>query len=319
MASAGRIDRGEGGGAMSSTGSALVSVSWLEANRDRVVLLDASIRRGTEPPFADGRPDFERAHVPGARFADLFTVFSDPGSPLLFTRPGADGIRRAAAETGIDDESTVVVYDRLTGAWAARIWWVLRSFGFDRVFVLDGGFDAWQRAGLPVESGPDDVPGAVGVFTPVDRPEFFVDFDTVKTLSAQPDPLRPLVCALRAEDFHGDPARARSGHIPGSINLPYPTTLDSRGLHSRNGTRAAAATLGLPVATGSVLYCGGGINAAGLALALHEIGITDVGVYDGSLSQWRADPDLPLTVTSTEHSLLKKAAPENHSSDGANR
>ncbi|WP_216893195.1 sulfurtransferase [Nocardia alni] len=303
---------------MSPTGSALVSVTWLKLNLDRVVLLDASIRRGTgsEPPFAAGRTDFERTHLPGARFADLFTVFSDPESPLPFTRPSADGIRRAAAETGIDDDSTVVVYDRLTGAWAARIWWVLRSFGFDRVFVLDGGLDAWQRAGLPLESGPGDVPGATGAFTPVERPEFFVDLDTVKTLSAQPDPLRPLVCALRAEEFQGDPARPRSGHIPGSINLPFSATLDSEGLHSRNGTRVAAAALGLPVASGSVLYCGGAINAAGLALALHEIGITDVGVYDGSLAQWRADPELPLT---TGRNPSKNGAPASRSPDSSTR
>jgi thiosulfate/3-mercaptopyruvate sulfurtransferase len=283
---------------MSATTSALVNVRWLREHLDRVVLLDASIRRGagTGPPFADGRPDFERAHLPGARFADLFTAFSDPASPLPFTRPSADGIRRAAAEAGIDDDSTVVVYDRLSGAWAARIWWVMRSYGFDRIFVLDGGLDAWQHAGLPLESGPGRAHRAPGIFTPIDRPGFFVDLETVKALSSQPDTRRPLVCALRAEEFRGDPAQPRSGHIPGSVNLPYAATVDGEGRHRGDRTRLAAAALGLPAATGSVLYCGGAINAAGLALALHEIGVTEVGVYDGSLSQWRANPELPLSV-----------------------
>jgi thiosulfate/3-mercaptopyruvate sulfurtransferase len=280
-----------------SGGSALVSVDWLRENASGVVILDASIRRGTgdEPPFADGRPDFEREHVPGARFADLFREFSDGPSPLPFMRPDAERIRAATAAVGITDASTVVVYDRLNGAWAARVWWVLRSFGFERVFVLDGGLAAWTGSGGAVETGAArPIPASTGI-TPDARPGFFIDPAVVRALSVRPDPRQPVVCALRRDDYLGDPDRPGSGHIPQSINLPYPDTLDAAGRHDPARTRELVAALDIPDTAHPVLYCGGGINAAGLALALHEIGRGDVTVFDGSLAQWRAEA-LPLQV-----------------------
>ncbi|MFW0787675.1 sulfurtransferase [Gordonia sp. CPCC 206044] len=285
------------------TDTALVSVEWLDEHLSSVVLLDTSIRRGSvgELPFSNGREGFERGHIPGARFADMFTELSDPTAVARFMRPSESQFVSVARALGIDDDAHVVVYDSLNGAWAARAWWVLRSFGLSSVQVLDGGLSAWRAAGLPVGTGPGVDAPASGALTVIDRSDLVVGIDDVLELvGAQTDSGRPLVCGLRAEEFRGDPDDPQSGHIPGSLNLPYADTLDEAGRVSRTRTRRLAAELGLSTRRAPVLYCGGAVNAAGVALALHQIGIDDVGVYDGSLSEWRLDPRRPLQQTPKE-------------------
>ncbi|MGW0039753.1 sulfurtransferase [Gordonia sp. NPDC003376] len=276
--------------------SALVDVAWLSQNAASVVILDASIRRGDgedEPAFSSGRTDFEDIHIPGARFADLFDDFSDPHDPLPFMRPSAARVADALARQGITDGTEVVVYDRLTGAWAARLWWVLRSFGI-HVRVLDGGLTAWVSAGLPTESGPSRRVSPVTAPAVRDHPDLVARLDEVAATTGL------LVCGLRREEFDGDPADPRSGHIPGSVSLPYAQTLDDAGRHSAANTRALADEAGIGGGgPAPILYCGGAVNAAGVALALHEIGVTAVRVYDGSLSEWRASLERPLAQTAS--------------------
>jgi thiosulfate/3-mercaptopyruvate sulfurtransferase len=284
--------------------SALVDVAWLAAHADGIVLLDASITRTVDADgrsvFADGRAGFEAQHLPGARFADLVGAFSDPQAPFGFTRPSAEQFERAARAVGIGQDSTVVAYDSLTGAWAARLWWVFRSFGFHDIRVLDGGLAAWRAAGHAVVSGPSPTvaPGTL-VADPQDG--YFVDTDAVLPLAGRPDPDHPVVCALRREEYLG--VGAAAGHIPGSSSLPYPDVLRPDGTVSVPAVRAAAESLGLDRARGATLYCGGGINAAGLALALTEAGYGGLTVYDGSLGEWRADPSRPLVTGSADGAL----------------
>ncbi|NDK92520.1 sulfurtransferase [Gordonia desulfuricans] len=277
-----------------SAPTALVDVAWLAENTASVVILDASIRRGDgeeEPAFSSGRTDFEADHIQGARFADLFTEFSDPDDPLPFMRPSARQVADTLARHGITDGTEVVVYDRLNGAWAARLWWVLRSFGIG-ARVLDGGLTAWTSAGLPTESGPSRPVSPVTAPAVQDHSDLVAHLDEVAAATGL------LVCGLRREEFDGDPADPLSGHIPGSVSLPYAQTLDAAGRHDAAGTRKLAAEAGIGVGgPAPILYCGGAVNAAGVALALHEIGITDVRIYDGSLSEWRSNPERPLAQT----------------------
>lgn len=263
----------------------LVDVAWLAENLGDVVLLDASITRSVDADgrssFADGRAEFEAGHLPGARFADVFAAFSDPTADVLFTRPTAEQFVTAATSLGIHDGSRVVLYDRLTGAWAARIWWVFRSFGFTDVRVLDGGLNAWTAAGHGLETGPSqDVPA--GDLTVREEDGWFVDLEEVQALSEHPTRDRPMFCALRASEFD-------AGHIAGSASLPYPDLLTADGTVDRD--KAAAA----PGQDRPVLYCGGGVNAAGLGLVLLAGGHPRPTVYDGSLNEWRAR-NLPLVV-----------------------
>ncbi|MFJ9249162.1 sulfurtransferase [Streptomyces sp. NPDC101776] len=280
------------------TASVLVNAAWLQGHLDDVVLLDATVDRRTEPDgttvFVSGLALHTERRIPGAHFADLMAGFSDPEAPFPFTRPSSDHIAAHARELGIGRDSTVVVYDRLTGAWAARVWWVLRSAGITRVRVLDGGLTAWEAAQLPVTEGRETPPSPGDVVAAPAR-EHFTDLDRMRRIADADDPT-PAVCALRRTEYLGDPARPRSGHIPRTTNLPYADLLGPH--HTLDPARTArlAHEHGLRQGAGTVLYCGGAINAAGLALALHEIGIDDVVLYDGSLSEWRAHPELPLAT-----------------------
>ncbi|MBM9468518.1 sulfurtransferase [Nakamurella leprariae] len=292
-------------------GSHLVDVAWLAEHAGEVIVLDASITRTVDPDgrpvFADGLAGFEARHIPGARFADLVEDFSDPAAPFNFTRPTAAQFERAARAVGVRPDSTVIAYDSLTGAWAARLWWVFRSFGFDGIQVLDGGLAAWEAAGQPTATGPSPTP-APGTLVAAPRSGWFVDTDAVLPLAQQPDPEHPVVCALRREEYLGEGGAA--GHIPGSRSLPYPDVLRPDGTLSVPAVRAAAESLGLDRAQGVTLYCGGGINAAGLALALTEAGYDGLTVYDGSLGEWRADPSRPLATGSADGSLALGLRPE---------
>jgi thiosulfate/3-mercaptopyruvate sulfurtransferase len=278
--------------------SPLVDAAWLRDHLSDVVVLDASIERGTDADggthFRPGRAIFEQGHIPQARFADLFESFSDPTAEFAFTRPSAAQIEKAARDAGIDNESVVVAYDSLGGAWAARLWWVLRSFGLVRVHVLNGGLMAWTAIGGEIEAGPAaaTTPGDF-VARPLDG--YFVGKQEVMALLGDGASRSPLVCGVRREQYTGEgSADPRAGHIPGSINLPYNALLDEEGAIDLARARNLARRNGIDSGGPAVLYCGGGVNAAGLALALEAVGLAGSTVYDGSLNEWKADPSLPL-------------------------
>ncbi|MEO9329694.1 sulfurtransferase [Gordonia aurantiaca] len=280
---------------------ALVTAQWLHDHTDGVVVLDASIARSVDTTgltvFDPGHDVFRAAHIPGARFADLFATFSDPSSPIAFTRPTLEQMTAATAELGITPADDIVVYDQLSGAYAARVWLVLRSFGFDRVRVLDGGFARWTALGHPVESGDPATPArSVGAPELRELEGVFAGLDEVRAISDDESSSTTLVCALRTPDYTGESGGDRPGHIPGSLSVPYPDLLSDDGTFSPERTRELLGQKGIGHDSEVIVYCGGGINASGAALAFVEAGYPRPRVYDGSLSEWRSHPELPLVT-----------------------
>ncbi|MFG2378397.1 sulfurtransferase [Streptomyces sp. NPDC048504] len=216
--------------------------------------------------------------------------------PLRRAVPG--GPRRRTGPAGRGEGSEVVSYDSGGGIWAARLWWILRAIGVPAA-VLDGGLEGWEAAGRPLASGDDTDPvPTVRPATPVVRPDLWAGIEDVAAISRGERP-GTLVCALPSGGYDGSaPTRySRRGHIPASRSLPGRGLLDASGhvlpadeLAARVG--AVLDTDDSPV----VLYCGGGISAAGAALALTLLGRTDVSVYDGSLEEWSKDPARPLEL-----------------------
>lgn len=281
----------------------VVSTQWVadHLGGDGLVLLDASVLRvschdGSYGWLSGHDQYLITGHVPGTIFADLLEVFSDPNGRYGFAKPSAEQFEQAAASVGIDNETTVVVYDSAAGQWAARIWWLFRAFGYDRVAVLDGGFTKWNLEGRPTELGHIEPRTTAFVADP--RPELWVDKAYVQGIVAGTEDAA-LVCGVPPKEFSGeDGYRSRSGHIPGSFSVPAGRLVEREGA-ALLSTDALAAKFAPALAKSRriVTYCGGGIAAAADALVLTLIGERNVAVYDGSLNEWVADPDAPLVTT----------------------
>ena len=251
---------------------------------------------GDDAPYrvVPGRAEYDAAHIPGAVFLDIQGTISDPGTRLRFMAPSAERFAEAMGGLGIGDGSRVVLYSAGSIMWATRVWWMLRAFGFDRVAVLDGGWEKWQAEGRPVSSASESYPQAR--FTAKLRPGQFVDSDYV--LSRLGDADTVAVNAL-APEFHlgeGPSRYGRPGRIPGSVNVPAATLLDpangafvpldeAKRLHEEAGITSDRQV---------VAYCGGGISATVGLFLLHQLGYRDLTLYDGSLGEWAHDPDLPI-------------------------
>ncbi len=288
-----------------ASGTALVSAVWLKTRlaSPGIVVLDATA--WLSKPLRDG--DFQvvsgwatwsQERIPSSRHADLIHDFADRGAATHFARPDPEALAQQVAEHGIDADDTVVIYDRDGGIWAARLWWMLRAIGVD-ARVLDGGWAQWLASGGPVATGPEpqSLSPARGSFrlAHVDH-DRWVDLDEVERVVTG-DADGTLVCALGKEAFTGAvPTRyARRGHIPASTNVPARDLIDGeRQLLPRQRLREVLAPL-LSDEGPLLVYCGGGISACLLALALTELGRRDVRVYDGSLDEWTADPRLPVS------------------------
>jgi thiosulfate/3-mercaptopyruvate sulfurtransferase len=286
---------------MNEVPTPLVSPEWLRAHLDdtRLRIFDVTVRLASDPETGrvraeSGRDGFEEGHIPGAAYVELGQL-EDRERRDLHMLPPAETFAAVMGAAGVGEGTHVVVYDDGVGMLAARLWWMLRAFGFDAVSVLDGGFRAWTAGGHPVSTDPPAYPPCE--FHPRYRPELVA---SAAEVAAQVDGGRgSLVNVLSPEMFRGDPlpGSPRGGRIPGSVNVPYYTLLDpatGRFLPpERIAEQFAAAGVteaGEPVTT----YCGNGFAATGAALGLALVGRSDVAVYDGSLAEWAGDPSRPL-------------------------
>jgi thiosulfate/3-mercaptopyruvate sulfurtransferase len=275
----------------------LVSTQWLadHLGGENLVVLDATVLSVEGGGHVAGDEEYlVHGHVPGAYSADLIEQFSNAEAPLSFTRPSREQFERVAGEHGISNQSTVIVYDTAFGAWASRLWWLLRSFGHDDVAVLDGGLTQWRNEGRQLETGY--TAPVTRTFVAEERPGYWADKRDVEAVAAGTRP-GALVCAVPAKEFSGEaPVRRREGHIPGSVSVPARSLIDPETRRLLE-PELLAERLG-PVASGGpvILYCAAGIAATTDALALTLLGHTGIAVYDGSLNEWSSDPDAALTI-----------------------
>jgi thiosulfate/3-mercaptopyruvate sulfurtransferase len=263
----------------------------------RPVVLDVRWRLGGPPAL----PDYRVGHLPGAVFIDLGAVLADPPGPAgRHPLPDTTRLVESLASAGVGDDSTVVVYDDADGSVAARAWWLLRWLGFppERVMVLDGGWAAWIAEGHPVsDAQPAPVRAGLSAGAPGGMP--VLDADGAADLARN----GTLLDARAAPRYRGDtePVDPRAGHIPGALNAPFSEHLGPDG-HWRPPAELAERFQRLGVeADGPVgAYCGSGVTACSVVLAVEYAGLRDphrpVALYAGSWSNWSADPARPVAV-----------------------
>jgi len=271
----------------------LVSTSWLaaELGAPDLRLLDATfVLPGSG---RDARAEYEAGHIPGAMFFDIDEI-ADGDSPFPHMLPSEAKFASRMRALGLGDHGRIVVYDNSPLHSAARAWWMLRIFGARHVAILDGGFPKWTAEGRPVEAG-----------TPAPRPGHFTPHFDAGAVAGKADMLaligddgQQIVDARGAARFSGEAAEPRpglaSGHMPGARNLPQGELFNpDNSMKQGDALRAAFDAAGVDLSKPMVTTCGSGVTAAVLLFGAHLLGKQDVRLYDGSWSEWGADPETP--------------------------
>ena len=285
----------------------LVETDWLaqHLNDSNLRIFDCTVNNlmNTDPLLAKSRPfvfkddrvNYEDKHIPGAGYIDILGDLSDPFSDLPMMAPSEQQFRDAMEKYGISNDNLVVLYSA-PGQWAARVWWMLRSFGFDNAVILSGGLSKWSAEGRSVSN--EACGYAPGKFTIEARPGIFVKKDDV--LGAINDEDTLIINALPAIMHTGDGGGVfgRKGHISGSVNVPFGALHDpdTDAYLSNDKLKGVFDGVGADSAKRTILYCGAGIGSSNVAFALTMLGYENAAVYDASLSEWGNDDTLPMDV-----------------------
>ena len=245
-----------------------------------------------------GREAYARGHLPGAVYVDLHHDLAAPQTPTSGRHPlpPPDSFGARLRAWGVDEDSLLLAYDDASGLWAARFWWMAaRWLGHRNVAVLDGGLTRWQALGLPVTLEVP-APRPTGHFEGRHAPDAAVDAATILTVAR--DPQWRVVDARAPERYRGEvePIDPVAGHIPGALNHPHAgvVTTDGTFRPAAELKAAFAGTLGDVAPDHVVTYCGSGVTACHLLLAMEHAGLPGGRLYPGSWSEWVRDPGRPV-------------------------
>lgn len=270
----------------------LVTADWLNQHLQDPDLRIVDCRWILGEP-GQGRRQYEEGHIPGALHLDVETDLSAKEGAGRHPLPSRYNFQKLMSGTGVGRETHVICYDGGKGMPAPRLWWLLRFFGHEEVSVLDGGWEAWLRAGGPVQTEIPTHPA--GTFTARPRRKWAVDKATVDALRDEANTL--LIDARAPERFRGEtePIDAKAGHIPGAENFPFTQAVDPQSGQFKSPELLREAFKGIGAEAGKTIicYCGSGVTACTNILALKLAGF-EAQLYEGSWSDWSQDDNLSI-------------------------
>jgi thiosulfate/3-mercaptopyruvate sulfurtransferase len=268
----------------------LVSTEWMARHLGEpgLVAVDASWHMPASG--RSGRAEYLAAHIPGARFLDIDEL-SDRANPAPHMLPRAEVFAHAMERLGIGSDDRLVVYDNSPIHTSARGWFMLRHFGARDVAILDGGLPKWVAEGRPTESG-EPQPREARFEVAENRAEVVTKQEL---LGGMREPLLDARGKARFEGAEADPRPGvAAGHIPGARNLPFSALYAADGsFKPRDEIERLFADAGIDPAQPFVASCGSGVTANSLIFAAHLLGNDGARLYDGSWSEWGADPATP--------------------------
>ena len=278
MASRNFCTTSELGAELGDTNVGVIDASWHLPNTGRL-----------------GAAEYLLGHIPGAVFFDIDTI-ADLSSDLPHMLPKPDTLAREMTALGLGDGMRFVIYDVHGVFAAARVWWTLRAYGVEDVRILEGGLAKWMAEGRPLESGAGHPKPRA--FTPRLNENFVASFEEVRAALATG--AAQVVDARPADRFRGDAPEPRpgvkSGHMPGSLNLPFVEIVEHGRLKRPDELKTVFAEHGVDLTKPVITSCGSGVTAAILALAVEEAGGTVEGLYDGSWAEWGGRDDCPVAI-----------------------
>lgn len=272
----------------------LVDPAWLEPRLGEPGLVVVDCTWFVPEMEKSGRDEFAKGHIPGAQYVDLNDI-SDAASPYVNMLPSAEQFEREIARLGISGDTEIIVYDAVYVA--ARVWWMFRLFGHEKVRILDGGFRRWVAEGRPVETGaPAAVtPGSFRAAAPAGQVA-----DWRHVLAAIESGDSPIVDARTPGRFTGELSSGypgvAGGHMPGAVNIAWSQLIEQSGdfrFTSPDETRRLFAEAGVDLDRPVIATCGSGVTAAIIAFQLERLGKHDWRLYDASWHEWGQRDDLP--------------------------